>query len=385
MNSLREWIERPQRIWLRRALFQIHLWTGIGLGLYLLVVCITGSALVFRWELEAWAAPAPTSEPSAPPLGFEALKLVAEKNHPGYQAVGFLKPKDSRSAVPVWLEKDEQPIGRFLDPASGEDLGEQKIEGLLGWLAELHTNLLAGDTGLIVNGVGAGCLVVMCITGAVVWWPGRKNWRRSLGVRWNAKWKRLNWDLHSAVGIWTLALTLVWAVTGVYFSFPEPFQQAFSVFTPTEPPRPAPPSPPAVPGKKFASLDALIEAAEKVTPGAVTTWIEAPHDLAQTQIIRHEFYEPWAAHSPRVYLDAYTAKVQHMDIALQGNPGDAIQRWFGYLHFGNFGGAPAKILWVLLGLAPAALGVTGTLMWWNRLAGKRYQRWRRRGLRPQAG
>ena len=56
-----------------------------------------------------------------------------------------------------------------------------------------------------------------------------------------------------------------------------------------------------------------------------------------------------------------------MDIALRGNPGDTIQRWFGYLHFGNFGGVPVKILWFILGLAPAALAVTGTLMWWNRV------------------
>jgi uncharacterized iron-regulated membrane protein len=143
-----------------------------------------------------------------------------------------------------------------------------------------------------------------------------------------------------------------------------------------EPPRPPPSEPELVPAKEFASLDAMIEAAERVTPGAATTWISPPHDFAQAQIIRHEFYEPWAAHCPRVYLNAYTAEVEHMDIALQGNPGDAIQRWFGYLHFGNFGGTLVKILWTVLGLAPAVLAATGTLMWWNRVAGKGYWRWR---------
>jgi len=28
----------PQTIWLRRALFQIHLWCGIGLGLYVFLI-----------------------------------------------------------------------------------------------------------------------------------------------------------------------------------------------------------------------------------------------------------------------------------------------------------------------------------------------------------
>ena len=32
-------------------MFQIHLWTGIGIGLYIVIVCVTGSVLVFRREL----------------------------------------------------------------------------------------------------------------------------------------------------------------------------------------------------------------------------------------------------------------------------------------------------------------------------------------------
>ena len=41
-------IKQPQTVWTRRALFQIHLWTGIGVGLYMLMISITGSAIVFR-------------------------------------------------------------------------------------------------------------------------------------------------------------------------------------------------------------------------------------------------------------------------------------------------------------------------------------------------
>ena len=32
---------QPQNVWIRRAMFQIHLWTGIGVGLYIVVVCLT--------------------------------------------------------------------------------------------------------------------------------------------------------------------------------------------------------------------------------------------------------------------------------------------------------------------------------------------------------
>ena len=52
MNLWRRWMRQPQRVWLRRALFQIHLWTGIGLGLYVVMLSMTGSALVYRTELD---------------------------------------------------------------------------------------------------------------------------------------------------------------------------------------------------------------------------------------------------------------------------------------------------------------------------------------------
>ena len=372
MITQASWRDRPQRIWLRRALFQIHLWSGLGLGLYLIVVTVTGSALVFHWEIEALSAPRPVTR-EGPLLDYDALKAVAERTHPGAVVAGFLKPRDPVDAVQVWLERGEQQDIRFLDPFSGADLGPASLNALLGWLASLHADLLAGETGLIVNGVGAGCLFVLCATGAVVWWPGRRHWRRGLTVARGVNWRRVNWDLHSAVGFWTWALVCMWAVTGFYFSFPQPFQATIGRVIPFERPRQPPAPPPHEPGRPYASIEAIVAAAERATPGAVTTWIDVPHAGHDpvAVVIRHERYEPWASHSPVVTVDAYTARVQHVDVALTGNTGDTIQRWFGYLHFGNFGGAWVKVLWTVTGLAPAVLAVTGTLMWWNRVVVKK--------------
>ena len=43
MGSFLQFWRQPQRVWLRKALFQVHLWTGIGAGLYVLVISISGS------------------------------------------------------------------------------------------------------------------------------------------------------------------------------------------------------------------------------------------------------------------------------------------------------------------------------------------------------
>jgi uncharacterized iron-regulated membrane protein len=94
---------------------------------------------------------------------------------------------------------------------------------LVKWLVDLHQNLLTGSLGRVVNGMGALCLTLLCLTGAAVWWPGIAHWRRSLTVAWRARFPRLNWDLHSALGFWFFPFVLVWGLSAVYFVFPQPF------------------------------------------------------------------------------------------------------------------------------------------------------------------
>ena len=95
------------------------------------------------------------------------------------------------------------------------------------WLVDLHERLLAGSTGRWINGIGAMSLAVLCLTGALIWWPGSKHWRRSLIVDWSARLPRINWDLHSALGFWFFGFVALWAVSGIYFAFPQPFDALF--------------------------------------------------------------------------------------------------------------------------------------------------------------
>jgi len=60
MSLFNRWLRQPQSVWARWFLFQVHLWTGIGLGLYILVISVSGSAVVYRNELlRAFAQPPP--------------------------------------------------------------------------------------------------------------------------------------------------------------------------------------------------------------------------------------------------------------------------------------------------------------------------------------
>ena len=47
-----QWMEHPERFWVRKAIFYIHLWVGAGVGFYIVLMSITGSLIVYRNELE---------------------------------------------------------------------------------------------------------------------------------------------------------------------------------------------------------------------------------------------------------------------------------------------------------------------------------------------
>jgi uncharacterized iron-regulated membrane protein len=182
----RQWLRRPKSTWIRKVVFQLHLWSGILLGSYAVVVCASGSAIVFRNDIYDWL-------------------------ESGGKAVSY------KGTLYHWLS----------------------------WLGKLHGSLLAEGAGMTVNAVGGFLIAALCLTGMIVWWPGLGSWRRALTIHANVGWKRFVFDLHGALGFWTFAVLLMWGLTGGYFVFPQPFRAAITLFTPIDAPpalRPAAPS-----------------------------------------------------------------------------------------------------------------------------------------------
>ena len=222
----KSWLRQPQSFRLRRALFQVHLWSGIAVGLYVIAICVSGSVLVYRSELRQTFEPQPRFVTVAGArLSQDALAAAAERAYPGSTVSRIIERDDPARAVTVTLNRGGSPQQILFDPYTGEDLGNRLPlpYRLTTWLLELHDNLLFGETGRDVNGVGSILLTVLGVTGAVIWWPGVAGWRRALGVDFRAHWRRLIWTLHGAIGIWTVLFLLMWGLTGIYLTIPEPF------------------------------------------------------------------------------------------------------------------------------------------------------------------
>lgn len=94
MDAWQQWLQHPERSRAREFIFQVHFWVGAMAAPYVLLMSLSGAAIVFRNEF----------------------------------------PRTSS----------------------------------LEWLVGFHGQLLVGDIGRIVNGMGGICTTLLCLTGAVI-------------------------------------------------------------------------------------------------------------------------------------------------------------------------------------------------------------------------
>lgn len=291
-SGWQRWMRAPQLLSGRRFLVQLHLWIGLALGIYVVVLSVSGSLSVLRGDINRWSVPR-----SVPMVGTrvtgDALQDAVRAAYPQYEVAQVFERRRPESPVTVTVRDRGNEVDRLFDPYALRDIGlaYPPIVAAVEWVVDLHDNLLAGQTGRAVSGVGALLFLALVVTGAIVWWPGVGRVKHNLLPGKPAKSARFARRIHNALGFWTLALLFMWALTAVYLCYPDPFERTID------------------------------------------------------------------------YFDA--------DLSDDRRPGDWLVRFLVNLHFGRSWGMTVKWVWMLLGLAPAVLFVTGFITWWSRVVKRR--------------
>ncbi|MBM3763673.1 MAG: PepSY domain-containing protein [Acidobacteria bacterium] len=374
-------INKPREVFWRRALFQIHLWTGIVAGLYFLLIGVSGSLIVFKKELERAAIPHLIAVEAKPTkVSFQSM----------YDGVHAAYPKASISNVFLYpegtswsfrLSENKERVQVYVDPYTGRILGEDRYGGkLLQLVYDFHVDLLAGNTGELLNGIGGFLLVAMAVSGLVVWWPGLRNWLTGFRYATGASWKRQNYDIHKIGGLATVPFLFLLGLTGSYWTWPKEYEATLAWLT-QGPAKTVSPVVPKTPKEQWKSLDEILTAARAAMPEGQPTLFRLAARPGDTHGLKRFLPGDWRTQGDdTVYLDPATAKVVRMDFHAEQPLGVRLQRDIFGLHFGMFGGMPTRVLWLFIGLSPLVLFVTGLLMYWNRVLVKKRASWNR----PQA-
>lgn len=380
----------PRRdVWRHRILF-LHRWLGIVIGVYFVIIGVTGSLLVFGREIDRALNP---SLLTMPPQGeYRPVSEIIARFREQYPDapmtyVNYPVPPNGVFNIRSGPNQASQ-LYVYFNPYTAEIIGDRtRIGSLYGFLCYLHFYLLFGQTGWTLNGWGAILVTMLLLLGVWLWWPARRAgaavWKARVSVRRNAGTSRLLYDLHNVVGVYPLVFSLLFTITAMIFAFPEPAKRVVYGLTGTAPDPVLHVTVP--PGATPQSVDALVTAADAAIEGRILR-VSFPLSPTSPLMVRKE-WEDWnrTRNHAMIAVDPYTGRVIDVyDSREASSIGRLLIQWAYPIHFGLWGGLTVKMLYVLLGLAPLVAFVTGFWRWRLRRAAERKSEERLRVLAQTA-
>lgn len=212
---------------LLRIIAWIHLWPSIISGLVLVFVCLTGTIIVYGDEImdfTAGDAKYVTVPDNPKRIDHVTLMSAIKKYDPELVVSEFVLFKDPERSIRIRaFNPPKRKLAMvYVNPYTAEVLKVDNTIYFFFVTAHLHASFLAGEIGHWVVAISTIIFVISCITGLVLWWP--KKWTKttrkaSFTVKWKAKFKRLNYDLHNVFGFYSLIISLILGITGLLIFF----------------------------------------------------------------------------------------------------------------------------------------------------------------------
>ncbi|WP_316746641.1 PepSY-associated TM helix domain-containing protein [Pedobacter gandavensis] len=357
----------------KKVIRQIHLWLGLSSGLVVFILGITGATYAFQYEIKdlvykdrLYVEPGKSRLPLSVllPIAVEAIG----KDHKISRAE--LSQAPGRTYMFRALKVDKKAFGYwnyyqyfdkvYLNPYTGKVVFQEnaKAEFFTVVLA-FHMNLLLGDlVGHFIIRWSVVCFVILLLSGIVLWWP--KNWKlkqlkKSFQVKWNAKFKRLNYDMHNVFGFYSFLVLMIIALTGLMWSFELTTEKKVKVFSDTT----------QLPG--LIPMDPIMDQALKASPETAYFLFNFPAAKSGTVNVSAYPDKKHMYDRQQYRFDRYSGQLLLKGLSFEKlSAGDKLIALNYDLHTGSVLGITGKILAFFAGLIAAGLPVTGFLIWWKR-------------------
>ncbi len=362
---------------IKKIIGKTHLWLGLTSGLIVFLLGITGCILAFEQEIRNATEPyrfvQSENKPLLPPA---LLKDLAEKKLDGKKAnsIDYGKPGDA--VIVSYYDEDNYKIVA-LNPYSGNVLKVKNMNrDFFRVVLDGHFYLWLPHTiGQIIMASATLIFLVMMISGLILWWPKNKAARKQrFSIKWNARWRRVNYDLHNVFGFYMTWVALFLAITGLVMGFEWFAKSVYWVSSAGK----------TMPAYFAPSSDTSLAVNDKQkTMNAV--WQQMMQKKSNNESISIFFTASPAEclsinlnHRPGTYynidsyyFDQYTGKElegkgTYAGAFKKATVADKIKRMNYDIHVGAILGLPGKIMAFFASLIAASLPVTGFYIWWGR-------------------
>ncbi len=349
----------------RRTWFQVHKWIGLILAILIIPLSVSGAALVWHDQLDTIVNPDRyriSGDAVLRPDAYAAAARTVLK--PGDRIAQITMPED-HGPVSVAVTSASKPgadkPGRggppvrtivYLDPPTARVLEvAASNSGIVRFLHVLHGSLQVPGVGRQIVGWIGVAMMLSSFTGLWLWWPTVGKWVRGLRYR---RHRNTDTNLHYLMGFWIALPLFVLSLTGAWISFPA----FFGALSGNSGARPRGPDRAAMMRAKpletpAQSLDVVLARAGTLGRGELRS-VAWPTTLSAD----------WTVN----YAGGSTVKVADdggVAVVAPARARGGIALTMRRLHDGEGMGIVWQVIIFLGGILPAALAVTGIIMWWR--------------------
>ena len=411
----------------RQILFWSHLVAGLIAGLFIGVMCFTGTVIAFEDEFVAWAerdarqvaTPADTTR-----LTFADLQRKLREAQPEFRATSITLQNDPTAAITFSAGREG---GFYVNPYTGEvrSPASTKVHDFMHVMIDWHRFLgREGEQrplGKLINGICNIAFFALAVTGLYLWWPRTWSWRSFQAIalfNWKLSGKARDFNWHNAIGLWSAPILIVLTLTAVPISYRWGGNLIYQLVGEEPPAQPNPagtntpaieikrPSP-AVPseasakeGAKPLGYDVIVPTIQKdfpqweqiilrsgsaqrggqrpagmsppsPRPDAETVGgVPSPREASLTVTIRESASWPRTA-TTTLTLNPFTGEILKREGFGDFSTGRQIRTWTRFLHTGQALGWPGQLIAGLACLGGCFLVYTGFALSWRRFFGKK--------------
>ncbi len=378
----------------RKITGKIHLWLGMVAGL--VVFTSMSSAAIFIWEEElrnwyyadlVYVKPQQQRIKPISELLNQAQQVIPDEkigdlgiSHRPDKAYTFTSFQYNKAGKgwTFWANYDYWTTV-YVNPYTGEVLG--KVDMLTDWITlsrYLHQYLLLRHSiGHYIVGFATLFVMVLVVTGLVLWFPRNKAMlKQRLAIKWNARWRRVNYDVHNIGGFYLHLFILIFAITGLVWTFKWWTNGIYRLLG----------DDPALVFKKDKheaptfSLQSIKNPLDKIVLDLSkkrASWSELSLSLPDTVAkegkeanyevgaylkFNQTAWDDWDAY----YYHAQTGELVHQFLQEEKSTGEAWRNSNYAIHVGNIYGLPTKIIAFISALFLASLPITGFMIWYGR-------------------
>jgi len=360
----------------KKTILFLHRWLGFITGLVVFIVSITGCLFCFQDEIQdALCDYRKVEIQNKPFIAPSILKQTALKQHAEATINYIYYYGKDRPAMAIVSHPKDGLRYVFMNPYTGIITHtENPATNFFVVVEFIHLYLLLpAKMGGMVVGVSVIIFVAIMITGIILWWPKRKSDRkRSFTIKWNGRWRRVNYDLHNVLGFYATSIAIILAITGLSISFDwvrEGLYKTANLGGNYAAEKVIPKSDSLLKSKAVAGqpvMDRAFITAQTQSPTAEMFLIYV--DDAAAGIVGITAYAE-ALHfykSDEYTFDKYTGKLLKTLPHAKKSPGMKLNDMNYDIHVGQILGIAGKIIAFSASLICASLPVTGFIIWWGK-------------------